>query len=200
MQSQTLAPRKIAQLLSLILHPFLIAPLTYAIILFHHAGFSRHAFTIFILGMLGTVILPAFYIFGMKKRHLISSVDIPDRTKRTNPFLFGTLVYLITSALLWLIKAPQMLIILMLIYAINTLIATGITRYWKISIHGMGIGGPIAALGYFVSHYFYWGLLLLPVLIFARVIPKYHTPSQVLVGFIGAFVITLIQLKVYIPL
>ncbi len=200
MNSQTFAYRKTARILSLMLHPFFIAPLTYSLILFHRAGVSLHTVISFILGILGTVILPAIYIFGMKKRHLISSVDIPDRTKRTNPFLFGTLIYLITGGLLWLIKAPAAVVILMLVYAINTLIATGITKYWKISIHGMGTGGPIAALGYFISPGFYWSLLFLPVLIFARVIPKYHTPSQVLAGFIGAFVITLIQLKLYIPL
>jgi membrane-associated phospholipid phosphatase len=82
----------------------------------------------------------------------------------------------------------------MFCYAINTAIVWGITIYWKISIHMVGIGGPIIALwfsGY--NHPIIMGVIIILVGI-ARIILRAHTPAQVITGTIFAMVLAYVEL------
>ena len=51
----------------------------------------------------------------------------------------------------------------MFCYAINTAIVWGITIYWKISIHMVGIGGPIIALWFLFNHPIIMGVIIILV-------------------------------------
>jgi membrane-associated phospholipid phosphatase len=70
----------------------------------------------------------------------------------------------------------------MFCYAINTAIVWFITRKWKISIHAIGLSGPLVALWLHGFHYpIIMGIALVLVCV-SRVILKAHTPAQVIVG------------------
>lgn len=135
----------------------------------------------------------------MKNEGKIENIDIPDRKKRQGPFIKGTILFLITSFLLILLRAPQKLVLIMLIYTINTGLATFITRYWKISVHGMSFGIPIATFGMILSEKYFYFSTLLPLLVYSRVKLKAHTVPQVVVGFSFGFILTIIQLKILWP-
>ncbi len=127
----------------------------------------------------------------MKKLGLTSSLDIPEREKRIAPFLISIIIYLLALLILWQMKAPGVVLILMWAYAFNTSVATIITRHWKISIHGMALGGPIAALGIVVSPVYFWAILLFFPMLYSRVTLKAHTIAQVVVGFTLGFILTI---------
>ena len=194
--SSQLMPR----ILSVFFHPFLLAPVTFAIIIFSPEGFSNEALLQFIIAITSTVIIPFIFVYLMKNRGKTSGMDIPEREMRFSPFVMGIFSYLIALLLFWLIDAPKVLVILMWAYAFNTAIATVITHYWKISIHGMGVGGPAAALGFSVSGNFYYLLLALPIVIYSRVGVKAHTPMQVVAGFFLGFLLTLIHFNLLMKL
>jgi len=144
-------------------------------------------------------IIPLFYVLRMKQNGEIENIDIPNRQKRQKPFIKGTILFLITSFLLILSRAPENLVTIMLIYTINTGLATLITRYWKISVHGLSFGIPIATFGMLLSKRYFYFSTLLPLLVYSRVKLKAHTVSQVIAGFSLGFILTILQIKILWP-
>ncbi|MCG2716999.1 MAG: PAP2 family protein, partial [Candidatus Marinimicrobia bacterium] len=67
-------------------------------------------------------------------------------------------------------------------------------------IHGMALGGPVAALGIVVSPGFYWLTPSALLILFSRVKLKAHTPAQVVTGFILGFLLTYIHFKLLLLL
>ncbi len=121
--------------------------------------------------------------------------DIPVKEDRFYPLLLVILSYFIGVGVLYLIAAPALTTVLMVCYLVNTSVVFLINLHWKISIHAMGIAGPLTALIYL----FGWsGLiltLLVPVVGWSRVYLKRHTPWQVIIGTILGFVLTAAQIS-----
>ncbi len=121
--------------------------------------------------------------------------DMPVKEDRFYPLLLVILSYIIGVVVLYLIAAPALTTVLMVCYLVNTSVVFLINRHWKISIHAMGIAGPLTALIYL----FGWpGLiltLLVPVVGWSRVHLKRHTPWQVIIGTILGFVLTALQIS-----
>ena len=187
-------------MISAVFHPFLMAPATFAILLFGRSDFSGRNWLLFLLCFAATDLFPFFYVYRMKRRGETAGMDIPEHKKRFHPLLFSVMVYGLAFLGLLFWKASPLVTILMFAYMFNTMIAALISGRWKISIHGMAAGGPTAALGYAISGNFYWMFLLLPLLLFSRVKLQAHTPMQVIAGFILGFLLTIIQFRVGFPL
>ncbi len=186
-----------AWLISVILHPLIVAPVTFIILLGQYDNLSRsRSIMLFGLILLAIVIVPLLSVVRLKKRGQTTSLDVPERAMRINPFVVSVVGYLLVWLALKIVGAPVAISALMLIYTLNTAIATVITHFWKISVHGMALGGPIAALGRLVAPQFYWLILAAPFMIYSRVRLKAHTPAQAGIGFLLGFVLTLIQLGI----
>jgi len=183
----------LAKYISVLLHPFICA--TVAFLLLLSDSFLPLSKYLVIVGITfsATVVLPALQVIIMKRRGQTSSLDIPEREVRINPFIKSAIIYGVALIFLWIIHAPQSVTILMWAYAFNTAVATIITKYWKISIHGMALGGPIAALGIVVSPFYFWCLLLILPITYSRVKLNAHTTLQVLAGFTLGFILTTIH-------
>ena len=90
--------------------------------------------------------------------------------------------------------APPIVTGLMFCYAVNTAIVWRITMAWKISIHMIGLGGPIVAL--WLAGYKYpllMGIALVAVGA-SRLFLKAHTFSQIIVGSILAMALAYFEL------
>jgi membrane-associated phospholipid phosphatase len=120
--------------------------------------------------------------------------DMPVKEDRFYPLLLVILSYIIGVAVLYLIAAPALTTVLMVCYLVNTSVLFLINLHWKISIHAMGIAGPLTALIYL----FGWpGLILtlsVPVVGWSRVYLKRHTHWQVVIGTILGFSLTAVQI------
>ncbi|HMK47022.1 MAG TPA: hypothetical protein VK436_10395 [Methanocella sp.] len=119
--------------------------------------------------------------------------DISRREERTAPLLIIIAVYLAGTAILYLVGAPLLAIILMFCYFSNTLVVLLITLFWKISIHSMGVSGPITALIFVFGVPGTLPMLILPFVMWSRVYLKKHTVAQVCVGALLGFVLTAAQ-------
>jgi membrane-associated phospholipid phosphatase len=130
-------------------------------------------------------------------------LDVPARTERGRPLLFACTSYLIGTAALVVAHAPLLTTVLMFGYFAGTLCLFFINLYWKISIHTMGIAGPMTVL---IFVFGYWGVLLgllLPPVIWSRVYLKKHTVAQAITGAVLGFVLTAVALSLlllYAPL
>ena len=191
---------KLSKLISTILHPIFIPILMLylSLKLIPNIGFAIAGYLNFIYLVLifSTIILPLLSIFFLIKNNLISSLEMNDYKERSMP-IFITAVwmsygyYKLTDVLTLspFLKAEFLGAIIILV------IASIISKYWKISLHMLGIGGAVGAL--FGLNILFGGLLkiistfilLSGILGVARLNQKAHNHNQVYTGFLVGFVI-----------
>ena len=174
-----------SKIISIIINPLLVAPLTFAIMIYLDASLEmKHIF--FCISILFTNILPLITIYNFIQSGKVSSFDAPIKEQRIELLAIAAIYYAIGFVLLWYMDAPPIVTGLMFCYAINTAIVWRITMAWKISIHMIGLGGPIVAL--WLAGYKYplmMGTILVAVGA-SRLFLKAHTFPQVIVGTILA--------------
>ncbi|MFX1563939.1 MAG: PAP2 family protein [Promethearchaeota archaeon] len=139
-------------------------------------------------------ILPLAIIFALYKMGKIGDMEVSERSKRWMPFLGAIASYAFGSWLLLVLVAPSIVTALMFCYFGNTIITAIISLRWKISVHAVGVSGPITVLFYSLGClYSLWLLLIIPVG-WSRVELKAHTWAQIVVGFLLSIATTWIQL------
>ncbi len=125
-------------------------------------------------------------------------MDIPDREERFYPLLIVITCYAVGTILLYLLSAPLITTVLMFCYFSNTLAVFFINFYWKISIHAMGITGPVVALTYVYGSIGALFGLIIPFVMWSRLYLKEHTFSQIIMGVLLGFSFTTIQIYFFI--
>ena len=104
------------------------------------------------------------------------------------------LAWFIGSGLFFLValffEAPRLLLALSLTLVWLSLLITIISFYWKVSVHMVGVTLFVMILLLSYSVNFWWLLLLLPLVAWARVNLGHHTLSQVTVASLMTVVVT----------
>ena len=143
-------------------------------------------------------IAPIALFLILRKKGKLADQDASIKEERTFPFLIAIIFYLIG---LWIMIKYDLNIISIAFwfcYISNTVITIFINRFWKISAHAMGAAGPFSAIVFVLG----WvGIILLPIVIlvgWARVELKCHTPSQVIIGVLLAFISVYIQMSLIV--
>lgn len=169
----------------MIINPLLVAPLSFAIIIYLDDSLGmKHIF--FFISVLFTNILPLITIYYFIQLGKVSSFDAPIKEQRIELLAIAAIYNAVGFIFLWHMGAPQIVNGLMFCYAVNTAIVWRITMAWKISIHMIGLGGPIVAL-WLAGHEY--PLLMGSILVTvgaSRLFLKAHTFSQIIVGMILA--------------
>ena len=185
--------KHIAKTISIIFNPLVISPFAFYILIFDDHNSTNYLF--FLIAIFFSSVLPFFSILYFKKIGKISSLEAPIREQRLELLIMSSLFNSIAFVLLNYFDASDIVQGLMFCYAINTAITWLITRYWKISIHMIGLGGPFVAL--FLSGYN--NLFLMTVIIilvyFSRIILKAHNHAQLIAGTFLAIVLAYIELR-----
>ena len=174
-----------SKIISTIINPLLVAPLSFAIMIYHDTSLEmKHIF--FCISILFTNVLPLITIYNFIKSGKVSSFDAPIKEQRIELLAIAAIYYAIGFVLLWYMDAPPIVTGLMFCYATNTAIVWRITMAWKISIHMIGLGGPIVALWLAGDKYpLMMGTALVAVGA-SRLFLKAHTFPQIIFGAILA--------------
>ena len=190
----------IARLISIILHPIFIPIISFHLSIkmvpdldFTIANYQNYILLILIIC---TIMLPALCMLFLIKFDVISSLEMKEKHERPIPLLL-TGGFLILS-----LKLTEKLLVFTPVLKkelvgaiIIILLASIISKFWKISLHMLGVGGLIGVL---VSlQYLYGGLssmiiyfmLIAGITAMARIYLKAHNHSQIYVGFIVGFII-----------
>ncbi|MGD2201189.1 MAG: PAP2 family protein [Candidatus Bathyarchaeota archaeon] len=188
--------KRLANFISAAMNAPLIAILTFTPLILTQSHPSQNLL-IGVTTLFGAL-LPLSSTYYLVRKGIIPDIYASDRSTRTEPFLWAMASYLLgVTALLWL-EAPFVVTALMACYFVNALIMLCITLYWKISIHAVGVMGPLTALmfqlGTRITPLF---LLMLPVA-WARIELKAHNFKQVLAGAVLSTVLTWIQMVFYV--
>jgi membrane-associated phospholipid phosphatase len=175
--------KKFSSVISFIFNPLLFGVYVFSALIFSKNNLvHKEKWILWSIAVFFVTILPAIYLFHLKKKKEIQSLDIDDRKKRIVPLLLGVICFSIGFIVLYLFNAPGIVLGLMFCYVSNTLLVWLITIFWKVSVHAIGVSGPLMAL------YIYFGQFVLPLLLIvvlvgiSRIILNKHTPMQVVVG------------------
>jgi membrane-associated phospholipid phosphatase len=139
-------------------------------------------------------LLPIITIIVLQRYGIISDLDASIRKQRIIPLSLGVLYAAIGFIVLTLQNAEAIVRGLMFCFITNTVIIILITRYWKISIHTMGVAGLIAALWVNGEQFPLIMGFILVLVASARVVLKAHNIPHVLVGSFLGIILTYVQL------
>ena len=199
---------KLTQLISILLHPMFMPLLAVhlTLLVLPSLAFTLSQNLLLIYGILvfSTMILPLVSIFWLMRKGKVSSLEMSNHKERPLP-LFKTVIwmsfgyYLLQNLLFYtpILKAELLGAIIII------LIAAIVSKYWKISLHLLGIGGVVGVfIALQIMHGDFLYLLLLFILLsgllgVARIKQKAHNYAQVYAGFLVGLSVELITLLVY---
>jgi membrane-associated phospholipid phosphatase len=181
----------VANLISLILHPFIIEIGTF---LFLSLYYSKT-----ILAVVFISVVPAFLVLFsaiyLKKMGKLTDYNGKIRKERLHLISLGVIYHGLGFLLLQYFHAPKIIQGLMFCYSLNTAFVWIITTKWRISIHAIGLGGPLVALWLSGMHYPIFMFSLMIILCASRLLLKAHTLMQVVMGSLFSISFAYFQLK-----
>jgi membrane-associated phospholipid phosphatase len=189
---------KQAQLISDITNAPILALIVFSIINFYYLNFNDFiiidTISVFFASILPTAVIIVFF----KKKDIHR--DLLKKEDRKIPLIIAIISYFLGTIALFIMQAPPISTALMFCYFSNTIIVMAITRYWKISIHSMGISGPTTGLIFAFGPVGAILGLLGPLVMWSRIYLTRHTVYQVLAGFLFGFVFTTAQMLLFLNL
>lgn len=191
-------PDKLARTISVIFHPLLIPVYGLLIIfiaptLYNYLPYEVKRLMIFIV-LVNNVLLPLSLLPFFVHRNIIRSWFMNERKDRIIPLILNTILYGVTTYIIFRFSVPSFLKSFFLASAFLSLAATLINLRWKISLHSIG-AGVVVALVLILSLKMYTPLLwyLIPsilaggLILSSRLQLNIHNPAQVWSGFLTGF-------------
>ena len=183
--------------ISSIFHPLIISIYTFFILIYQDESKIENGNQIFILCLLFANIIPIITVLFLKYKNIITDLDASIKEQRILPLSLGVLYSFIGFILLKHFNANYIIQGLMFCYITNTIITIFITKYWKISIHALGVSAPIAALYIFGYSNIVLMLIITLLVGISRIILKAHNIKQVIAGSLLGFILTYIQISLF---
>jgi hypothetical protein len=148
-----------------------------------------------------TFLIPGVGAYFIQRMGYLDSLEMDRREQRRIPLLFTGTCYAVTSYLLY--REPvfdQLFYTIMGIIAASVFLTYIISLFWKVSAHGMGMGGTLGLL-LLINKAFPEAFLFGPIIFFimmtgvvlsARLALNAHTPAQVYTGFCSGLLLSLV--------
>jgi len=195
---------KIAKIISVLFHPLLVPSYTFFVL------FNINSYISFIIPysakmlmismvFITTCLFPLLFVFMMKRRGIVKSLQMNTREERVYPFSVTAIFYFLAYHLLKQLQISDVYYIFLLGSALLVIIALLINFYWKISIHMISMGGMLAA---FIGISFRLEIELITIIAlsvlisgavgFARLRLSSHEPIQIYTGFLSGVLVMLL--------
>jgi len=188
----------VAVAVSYVVSPLALPPLVYGVVLAHVGASGADIVWGAGIGFLFLSAVPFLYVGGMRWRGRIESLEIRDRSKRTEPFLvaLGAGGVAFATVLGIDIAGRRLLAALVACHVLNTTLLFLITTQWKISVHCASVAGAVSTLAFVGAHVpgdaldvavvgpavLLAGMGLVGLMLWARVRSRAHTLSQAVAG------------------
>ena len=194
--------RKIANILSWVLHPFL-QPIYLMAVLLTMTTFALYSmqvkFYLMWVVALYAIIIPFLMLGVLRSLGRISDFKVDNRRERWLPLLIGTICYVLCAVTFAKIPSAIFLRKFMVAAACCEAMCLVVSLRWKISLHLTGMGAVVAML--VVMNIIGVGNMLVPLMVAilcagalasARLYLGCHNGAQVLAGFCGGFAVTVL--------
>jgi membrane-associated phospholipid phosphatase len=178
----------IANWLSRLFHPFLVAAVAMFLILWFSSVTVQESLKWTLLSI-AIVIIPSAILLGVQyQRGGVTDLDISIREQRYKLYGLGALSLLLLLVVGYIANAPTVFFACIYAAAVATLFGALINKFvTKISIHSAALAGVASVMGFIspISAVISWVLWI--IVGWARVHLEKHTVSQVLLGCAVAF-------------
>src|SRR5215217_466809 len=175
-----MAPRTLALTLTNVLNPFVIFTAIYAFVAVAQAS-TTEAFLYTVLELMAAAAV-AGYVLLMRRRSRVGDFWISARAERLVPSIFLLAAFVALLGALALLGAPGDLILVTLSMGLASAAVALVTLLFKASAH-CTVAGHAAAAGLLLAGPLGWLFaLVLPLVIWARVVPGAHTLLEALTG------------------
>lgn len=175
-----------ARWISIVLHPICQV---YFVLVLVGAKFGVRGV---LLGLLAATLaagIPGLILWRFVRSGHVTDMDVSQRHQR--PVILGlSLVSLVLGFVVLVpLNAPSVMLRVLVAMAAGLVVAAGVSKFWKISIHAAVTAGAVMALGLVVSPCLYVLALLCVAVAVSRVALDAHTVRQTVVGLlVGALV------------
>ena len=135
--------------------------------------------------------IPLAYLLIGRKHGWISDMELSRREERPRFILISLSSDLLALGILWVANGPHLLSVLIMTYLCLATVMFTISIFWKISMHMAGVGGFATALVFVFGAPALWAFLSLPLVAWARLHRRKHTPAQLAAGAIAGIAVVL---------
>jgi hypothetical protein len=137
--------------------------------------------------------IPLLYLRIGRKRGWVGDMEMTRRSERPRFILVSLGSDVFALMVQWAGHGPQLLFVIVLTYLCLAIVMLTISSFWKISMHMAGVGGFSTALLFVFGLPALPAFLSLPLVAWARLHRRKHTPAQLAAGAVaGAAVTTLV--------
>jgi hypothetical protein len=145
---------KAAKIVSILFHPLFMPVYGLLVIFFAPTLFWYLPFRVkeilFFIFLINNILIPVSLLPFLRYRNLISSWSIGERSERVIPLLIISLLYSVTSYILFKLQIPVFVKAYTYSLALLAMVLFIINLKWKISLHAAG-GGAITAVIFVLS-------------------------------------------------
>ncbi|MCP4164286.1 MAG: hypothetical protein GY759_00140 [Chloroflexi bacterium] len=134
--------------------------------------------------------IPLAYILIGLRRGWVSDLGLTHREEQPRFILVSLSSDLLALTILWLGGAPRMIWTLALVYACLGVTTFTISNFWKINLHMVTVSAFSTFLFYVFGPAAWWTFLSLPLVAWARLRRKKHSPARLLAGAVLGAAIT----------
>ncbi|MDD4876581.1 MAG: phosphatase PAP2 family protein [Dehalococcoidales bacterium] len=181
-----------ANLISNILHPFIVSLLLILLLSFKATADTFDAIKWMIISIALSLLPIIIIIVYLVRSRRIKSYSINIRKERTSVYLFTSICTSISCIILILLNAPSILLAAFVAGFSAVAIFMCINLLWKISLHTAFISAAVTILIILYGSLAIITLVLIPMTAWARIVLKHHTLAQTVSGALLATLIALI--------
>ena len=133
----------------------------------------------------------AYLVIGLRYGW-VSDMEMTQRSERPRFILISLSSDVLALLVLLFLHGPHLLSVIVLTYFCLAITMLTISRFWKISLHMAGVGGFSTALLFVFGIPMLWVFLSLPLVAWARLHRRKHTPAQLVIGAIAGILMTIL--------
>ena len=189
--------QKLARIITNILNPFLLSLLILVLLAIESSTSTEEAIKWSLIG-LALSVFPVFavvlYLVSKKK---LDGIFINPRQQRHRIYFLAILCSIIGYIVLVVLGAPQLLVASFAAGLAAVIVFMVINLFWKISLHTAFITASATVLIIVYGDTAAWTVLLVPLVAWARIAMKRHTPAQVITGAVLASLIITLVFGIY---
>jgi membrane-associated phospholipid phosphatase len=188
MQPSASQADRFAELVSYIFHPLLIVIPTLVIAMIRLGSTLGQAIFWTVLSVVIVNLPMALLLFWGVRSGKYSDASVSIREQRTSIYAVGGTCLVILLAVLVIGKAPVVIIACLISAVIATALGYWINRYTKLSLHSAAMAGCTAVLLWTAPLIGVIMAVFAPLVGWARIRLKHHTPVQILIGWMVSMI------------
>lgn len=182
MQPNTSRADRMAEIISYVFHPLLVVVPTLVIAMVQLGSTVWEAIFWTVLSVAIVNLPMALLLFWGVRSGKYSDASVSIREQRTSIYAVGGTCLVILLAVLIIGNAPAVIIACLVSAVIATALGYWINRYTKLSLHSAAMAGCTAVLLWTAPLIGVVMAIFAPLVGWARIRLKHHTPLQILIG------------------